>query len=91
MEVKNEKNILYYNQHEERHASHTSPTPALATITWGDNSGITKTAWKAIITNYSENQKYVFLWKLKLECSETFECFETLNKENNIIKQQIGV
>lgn len=57
----------------------------------GGNSGITKTAWTAIITNYSENQKYVFLWKLKLECSETFECFETLNKENNIIKQQIGV
>lgn len=46
---------------------------------------------QAIITNYSENQKYVFLWKLKLEFSETFECFETLNKENNIIKQQIGV
>ena len=46
---------------------------------------------QAIITNYSENQIYVFLWKLKLEFSETFECFETLNKENNIIKQQIGV
>ena len=46
---------------------------------------------QAIITNYSENQIYVFHWKLKLEFSETFECFETLNKENNIIKQQIGV
>ena len=79
MEIINEKIIAYYNQHEERHASHTSPTPTMATITRDDNSGITNSAWKAIITNYSENQNYVFLWKLKPEF------FEILNKENNII------
>lgn len=68
MEIINEKIIAYYNQHEERHASHTSPTPTMATITRDDNSRITNSAWKAIITNYSENQKYNFLWKLKPEC-----------------------
>lgn len=64
-EIKDEKITAYYNQHEERCVLHTFHTPIVANIMCNDNNGITKIAWKPIIINQSENQNYVFIWKLK--------------------------